>query len=145
MGAILPPKPLVTGELGGGGKHFLNIYPKWSLHTKFQLLSTKIEGLSLDGGNFTPKKPRYGGERGGGGKHFLNLYPKLGLHTKFQLPSTKTVSRNPPPCMNFLMEPAPFPSHFAKNELPCQVSKFWGQNCGLGCSSFKIFVPLFRK
>ena len=88
----------------GGGKYFSKQYLNGRLHTKFQLPSTKIEGLSLNGGNFTPKTPRYGGEgvgRGGGGKYFLNLYPKLGLHTKFQLPSTKTVGTTPPPGMNF--------------------------------------------
>ena len=89
-----PPKPLVTGGrggAGGGGKYFLNIYPKWSLHTKFQLPSTKIEGLSLNGGNFYPQTPRYGGDEGGGGggKYFSKQYLNGRLHAKFQLLSTK--------------------------------------------------------
>ena len=60
MGAIFTPKPLVTGgmwEGGGGGKYFSKQYLNGRLHAKFQLSSTKIEGVSLNGGGviLTPK------------------------------------------------------------------------------------------
>ena len=75
----------------GGGKYFSKQYLNRRLHTKCQLPSTKIEGLSLNGGNFYPQTPRYGGVcgRGGGGKYFSKQYLNGRLHTKFQLPSTK--------------------------------------------------------
>ena len=53
MGAIFTPKPLVTGGDeggGGGGKYFSKQYLNGRLHAKFQLPSTKIEGVSLNGG-----------------------------------------------------------------------------------------------
>ena len=59
----------------GGGKYFSKQYLNGRLHTKFQLPSIKIEGLSLNGGNFYPQTPRYGGgmrEGGGGVNIFQN-------------------------------------------------------------------------
>ena len=50
MGAIFTPKPLVTGGDEGGGKYFSKQYLNGRLHAKFQLLSTKIEGVNLNGG-----------------------------------------------------------------------------------------------
>ena len=71
MGAILPPNPSLR-EGVGGGKYFSKQYLNGRLHAKFQLSSTKIEGVSLNGGGwFLPPKPSNGVGIGGGGKIYL--------------------------------------------------------------------------
>ena len=74
---IFTPKPSLRGgmwEGGGEGKYFSKQYLNGRLHIKFQLPSTKIEGVSLNGGDFYPQNPRYEVGIGGGGKiYFLKM------------------------------------------------------------------------
>ena len=64
-GVILPPKPLVTGGEGAGGKgvNIFEIYIQNEAYIpSFSFLAPKLGVQPSKGGNFTPKTPRYGGE-----------------------------------------------------------------------------------
>ena len=88
MGAIFTPKPLITGGYVGGGKYFSKQYLNGRLHIKFQLPSTKIEGVSLNGGDFYPQNPRYEVGIGGGGKIYFLKMSKITLQSFYVISKT---------------------------------------------------------
>ena len=91
MGAIFTPNPSLRGgmwEGGGGGKYFWKQYLNGRLHAKFQLPSTKIEGVSLNGGWFLPPKPSLRGGIGGGGKLYFLKMSKITLQSFYVLSKT---------------------------------------------------------
>ena len=77
MGAILPPNPSLR-EGVGGGKYFSKQYLNGRLHAKFQLSSTKIEGVSLNGGggDSYPQNPLTGWGLGEEVKYIFLKCPK---------------------------------------------------------------------